>query len=755
MIRGALLGLLLGGAATPALAEGGPIRGGEHIGFSRVVMTIDPTTEWSLETADGVATIRFPGRRLAFDPADVFTRMPKTRVLAVRAGTDAAGTTVEVDLGCDCRVSASFVGARYLALDIGDRAAAARAPAAVAETAAARAAREAQAVETAEELLIRQIERAAGQGLVRMTDDAAAPAPPPRVAAKPARDARTERLAAPAPRPDPTGNRTPARPAAAAPVGIALPEGDQVEATTVFDRDSRRARAAATPEEPEACLSDAEVDVAAWTNGRGFTEELPVLRRQLLGEFDVPSAPAVRDLARLYIRFGFGAEARALLAGFGGAETVAEAPLLADLARIMDGLPAAERGPLAFAGACPGAFGLWLALGGRAPMQHGPAQFAEVQAAFEALPVELRLRLGPRFVGRLLDAGLLAEARTIHETTLRAGTAPDAPARLAAARLMAAEGRTVDAARMLIALAEAENETATAALTALVRLALAGDLQLPDRVMADLRAAVLLHRGADREAELRALLAAALASRAELPEAVRESRLAMAAVPAAADRFAALAVASIAAADPARVGGAAYAETAIGAADLVARLPARDAARRTIARRLVALGLPDPALAMIAPALVLDDPAARLIAAEAAVRGGAPAAARTTLGDLAGDEAAALRARAFAHEGRYADALAADGSDANAWLSGDWPRALAAAGDPERAALAGYMAGQPSEAAQEVPPAPAAAFRAPLPDLARPSLGAARALLSTGPGIEGFVEGLLQPEPTTEPTAAP
>jgi hypothetical protein len=155
---------------------------------------------------------------------------------------------------------------------------------------------------------------------------------------------------------------------------------------------------------------------------------------------------------------------------------------------------------------------------------------------------------------------------------------------------------------------------------------------------------------------------------------------------------------------------------------------------------------------MIAPALVLDDPAARLIAAEAAVRGGTPEAARATLGDLAGTEAAALRARAFARDGRYADALAADGSDAYAWPSGDWQRALAAAGDPERAALAGYMAGQPSETApDQAPAAPEAAFRAPLPDLARPSLGAARALLSAGPGIGGFVEGLLDEEAPAAP----
>jgi hypothetical protein len=66
-VRPAALGLaaLLGSAAPLAAAEGGPIRGGEHDGFTRVVLTIEPTTEWSLETSAERAVLRFPGRRLA------------------------------------------------------------------------------------------------------------------------------------------------------------------------------------------------------------------------------------------------------------------------------------------------------------------------------------------------------------------------------------------------------------------------------------------------------------------------------------------------------------------------------------------------------------------------------------------------------------------------------------------------------------------------------------------------------------------
>ena len=80
-------------AALPALAaEGGPIRGGEHGDFSRIVMPIEPTTEWSLETVAGRATIRFPGKRLAFDTAGIFAKMPTTRIQAVRSRWMPAGT---------------------------------------------------------------------------------------------------------------------------------------------------------------------------------------------------------------------------------------------------------------------------------------------------------------------------------------------------------------------------------------------------------------------------------------------------------------------------------------------------------------------------------------------------------------------------------------------------------------------------------------------------------------------------------------
>ncbi len=760
MIRAGVLGLgALALASAAAAAEGGPIRGGEHDGFTRIVLTIEPTTEWSLESGEGRAVIHFPGRQLAFATGQVFDKIPRSRIVAVTSAPDASGTTVTVDLGCDCRVSTSFVGARYLALDVADRSAEV-----ATEAPEARAAREAKVVAGAEQALIRQIERAASQGVVELS----APDALPKTTA-PEDTAPRPRAVEPAPpAPTPAEKLAPVSVPTAPDATTELFEAqEQIEATTVFDRDGRRAVEARTTAAPaSACLDDARLDLGAWSNGLDFTGQAMALRRQLVGEFDAPNAASIVALARLYIRFGFGTEAQALLDGFAGAPDVEDRALLADLARAVDGRPAAPGGPLAYPGACPGLHGLWLALGGMAPVFHDPASFASVQSAFAALPPDLRLLVGPGFAGRLLDAGRPAEARLIYDTTVRPGTPSDAAVQLVAARLAAAEGRPEEAAAALTALLDGDGHASVDTLAQLARVALDARLPIPERFVTDLRAAALQYRGGDRERQLRGLLVEALARRAELAAAIREARAAARDMPDAAAGFEALAVGALAEADPAAVGAASYSETVLGATDLIDATAPGDPARAAVAGRLVALGLPGPALAMVSPALVAGDEAARLTAAEARLSLGDPAAARDALGPLAAPEAVELRARSFALEGAYDRALStladrglASDAAAYAWPSGAWSRVRDAAPDPGREAMAGYMTVRSGEAA---PPAPAAdpaaldsnqAFQEPLPPLERPSLDAARRLLSTGGQVGGFVQNLLTDAPAD--TAAP
>ena len=520
-----------------------------------------------------------------------------------------------------------------------------------------------------------------------------------------------------------------------------------MRATTVFDRDGRRRAPPPVPAPPE-CLPDQELDVGAWSNGLSLHEQAVAISHRLIGEFDTPDPSALRELVRLHIRFGFGAEAESLLASFDA--PLPDRALLGDLARVIEGRPVAPDGPLARAAVCPGRHGLWLALGGAAPVFHNPEHFATVQAAFAAAPPDLRQMLGPTLIGRLLDAGRDGEARLIYETAVRPGIEAGVEMRLAEALLVAAEGHPVEAVHALDALVESNAHNAVEALSHLIRLALDSGLEIPERAITDLRAAAVQHRGSEREAPLRQLLAEALARRAELREAVAEIRSARSDLPAHVPELDALAVRLLAEADPAAVGATPYAETMLATADLIAPIPANDPARRAIAARLVALGLPNAALMLLAPATARGDPAAQLIAADAEVRLGRGAAARAALGDVAGAEAAELRAQAFALDGdfRAAASAAADGAP-YAWPAGDWPRARDAAQAADRAAMASWMAAQtgggepPAPSPDPAALAPEAAFREPLPSLVDPSLEAARRLLATGTQVEGFVEGLL------------
>ena len=235
---------------------------------------------------------------------------------------------------------------------------------------------------------------------------------------------------------------------------------------------------------------------------------------------------------------------------------------------------------------------------------------------------------------------------------------------------------------------------------------------------------------------------------------MHEARAAARDLPQAAARFGALAVAGLAAADPARCAPAAYVETVLGAADLIAAAPAADPARRAIAGRLVELGLPSPALRVVAPALASGDRAARLVGARAQValgrrRGGARHPRRAERAGRPRRCAPRPSRSPATTAGRWrcSTAAPAAGADALAWPAGAWARVQADAGAPEsRAAMAAFMTAAATATTPSTDPgalAPGPAFSEPLPDLSRPSLDAARRLLAVGPKVGGLVAEAL------------
>jgi hypothetical protein len=661
--------------------------------------------------------------------------MPKTRIRGVAASADAGGTTVDLDLACDCRVSTAFVGARYLAIDVADRGAVPGEPSGGQSN--ERVGREVAAVATAEQLLIHQIERAAGQGLVRLSNS------------EPEEPEESDGVLQ-------AVKNHPSRSVDLASISW-LNGNEQIDAVTVFDWDDAYTGAPAG-KTSSACIEDGPLDVAAWSTGMPFTRQLTDRRRRLVGEFDVPDPNGIADLARLYIHFGFGWEAAAVIAGFHGA-SVPDGSLLADLARIVEGSPAAEDGPLSTPVHCPGLHALWLALGGRAPVVQDAEQFTEVRRSFESLPAALRRQLAPRFVERLRAAGRPEESRIIFDIALRTGDAPTVEMRLEQARSIAEQGDTSVAAGSFSALAEGNDINATAALTELVRLALETGAPIPDRVVSDVRFAAMQYRRSVQAVGLRMLLIDILAARGELALALHEARAAVRDFPSEAAEIQARVVQRIAASDPSKVGRARYAEAVLSASDLIAGLPTRDPARRSVARALVGLGLPSLALGTLAPALIADDPAARLIAVDAYLAQASPVAALQMLGGTEGNAAAKLRARSYALEGNHnravvtlMDAGLPDEAARYAWVSGSWREAQDATDDPERLAMAVYMAAR-SDPTATLPRSPdpgtlepVEAFREPVPPLDVPSLEAARRLTAAGGAVAALMKSVLGAE---------
>ena len=206
---------------------------------------------------------------------------------------------------------------------------------------------------------------------------------------------------------------------------------------------------------PAACLPDAQLDVAAWSNGR----RSPSSSRRCAGSSSASSTRPIprrsRGLARLYLRFGFGAEAEALLAGFAGGPARDRALLARPRAR-RRGRGRRRRTARWRRPRLPRAHGLWQALGGVAPVWRDAATFVSVQAAFPALPPDLRLlRRAAASSARLIDAGHPAEARVIYDTTVRPGERKDAALALVGARLAALDGHPLEAAQAMAALVEA------------------------------------------------------------------------------------------------------------------------------------------------------------------------------------------------------------------------------------------------------------------------------------------------------------
>ena len=430
--------------ASGGKAEIVEIRAGEHPTFTRMIVDLPQRLEWQLKESDGSALLSFDGDGIKFDTTAAFLRISRARLIDVTATEQG---NLRIDLGCDCVLSTFWFGKSLFVLDIRDPAEESqksdlqakkpkneseplkrqarktktpplllpRHPKSLAATLTAsqfqqtadveepnldaNQKRETEgeglvaksAIETRNRL-VEQIGRAATQGLLspRTNLDTATKA------------AKTEQK--------PLENRSvnPRR----QPVASGVSNNINLQAQSSIDRDLlAQLQLGAENFGVANCLDTNRVNIADWGNDLPFGQQIASHRIRLIGEFDKVDNNVAASLARLYLYFGFGAEARFTLDLV--AEDYHDLALLETLAAIMEDGFAPSGSMLMSQLECQSPAALWSVLSYETLPVETPVDTDAVLRSFSSLPRHLRNHLGPTLSRRFLEIGHRDAAQSV------------------------------------------------------------------------------------------------------------------------------------------------------------------------------------------------------------------------------------------------------------------------------------------------------------------------------------------------------
>lgn len=780
------------------MAEVAQVRSGEHEGFSRLVLDLPQGAEWVVGRGPGGYELRLADPATTFDLRDVFAKIPRSRLTDVAPRTTGSGLLLAVAPGVHAEVSQTAGGDVIIDIadgpappdslfenpleppsvmvaadetpqapktegasatlsfrpqtneaaslpiywrDVAGADAGPTAPIAVEADPTPDPSPEMQAILppviappppepppvpsasmlTLEEELRMQLSRAAAQGLAEPPEPGHDRPVAPQTPATTAADQQTDDEATP---PTAAGKDT---------ADIAY------HAQTSVDRDApQNPNERPLSSEGIACLTEDDLDLRNWGTEENAADQISRARQVLVGEFDRPDSEAVRHLARLYLYFGLGAEARQTPAAFG--LKAEDTDLIADLGQVMDDLPVRSESPLHEMRDCDTPAALWAVLAAPDGLRKAEVNTHAIIRAYSGLPPHLRLLLGRRLSDRLIAIGASDAAQAIRNALARRSEDDARELGMIDAELaLATSGTgTVDLGRLM-----AGNDDVAMRATVLdlqTRLA-NGDPVSTDQTEA-IAALAFEHRRSETGGPLATLEIAARAASGDFDTAFERYAQERSAHPEA-DHQAVLDGLFTALADGAEPGT--FLTVFFEKTNLTATVGTET--RLRLSRRLTDLGFAEEVRLLLAgtPAAVTDEGA--LILAQAALHLSDPGAALALTEGRTDPVAETVKADALAAQGDFSAAA----------------EVYAATDLPERAAVAAWSAGNLSEAAAfsaehaamlEVlsPPPPLPAQETP------PSLSNSRDRLTESADFRAALSGLLartDAEPASEDTPAP
>ncbi|WP_146694558.1 hypothetical protein [Thioclava sp. F42-5] len=503
-----------------------------------------------------------------------------------------------------------------------------------------------------EERLLRQMSRAASQGLVspQMTP----------TEEKPAQGRHA---------PPPTGDRA-AETAEIpqAPPGPRPPPHLAIDSVTAIDRD-QLATGLQAPPEVSGCPPDRYFELANWVDERPAFAQISDARKGLLGEFDAPNPRKVTALARLYIAFGFGTEARALLRDMGKDGPSKNALLF--VGAVLDADPAAATSPLAQLTDCNGAVALWAFLAADPLPEKRDVAFAALRRHFEALPADLRRSLAPNLVARLTQIGAADVARSLEPAVSRITTGDRRALDTMEAEIQVVEGDPQASGR-LEALSKTNSAQGLRALILWLNSQIDAGGAVDPAALANAEALAFELADAPEAPELRRIAAIGHAANSEFGKAfeiysdateIADSKGTLEAI------FSRLV---------GQAGDGDFLRTLYDQLPLAEKAAQTSGLRQELAGRAISLGMPAVAVRLLGQAdpLSVQD---KTLLARAALLELDPAAAVAHLKNLEGKQIEQIRAAALSRLGRHDEARAAylragnpEGARAQSWHKGDW-----------------------------------------------------------------------------------
>lgn len=468
------------------------IRSGEHREFTRIVVPIPSGGSWDIEQNGQTISVTVPNFAGNFDTSRMFELIPRERIVAALAD----GNTLALTLGCDCGVAPFVTRDRFLVLDIATRDTALTAPyfeplsmpepsimteavskiedtedipvTSVPPLTVARASKpkpptvrlplvtqrsglslsphlkpadlpqrlrdslsqtEQEALNAMQQRLAKELSAAATRGVLT-------PLPGRSI------DAITSEGLSEKPEfqdPDQAINTVP---------NAARSVTNSIRVTSSIDMPilEKRVQEAVT-RAGLTCPTNEEVNVSAWADDQPFHMQLGLAREMLYGEFDKLDRKGAVNLARIYIHFGFGAEALRILTL--DPEVMRKEPMLKDLAHIMEFGTAPADSELKMLIDCETDVALWAILSQDTLDVAHSIDPSFALGALNRLPVNLRKFIAPALSQRLLSHGDTEAAATALRNIERLPSALPSAAKLAQANIAIDKGDLAEGSETL------------------------------------------------------------------------------------------------------------------------------------------------------------------------------------------------------------------------------------------------------------------------------------------------------------------